>query len=244
MEANSVVEYLEWDSNFFGMKIARILPNRLARKDLELIKDFCAGQSVDCLYFLADPGDEETIQLAEKDRFHLVDIRVTLEKYIDRSPVFPGDTSDSSIRTATEEDIPNLISLVKNIHFDTRFYFDPSFPNALCDRLYETWIENSVRSEEQVVFLCETEQKQAVGFITCNVGENRLGQIGLIGIDREYQGKGFGKRLLGKAIRWFYEQDINHISVVTQGRNIKSQNLYQKAGFLTKSVYLWYHKWF
>jgi dTDP-4-amino-4,6-dideoxy-D-galactose acyltransferase len=244
MEANKFVEHLEWDSNFFGIKIAKIVPNRLAPNALELIKDFCIAQSIDCLYFLADPNDEETIRLAETDQFHLVDIRLTFEKYLDQSTVNPGDISKLNIRTATEDDIPVLKSSVKKIHFDTRFYFDPSFPDALCDRLYETWIENCVRDRGQVVFLGEIEEKRIVGFITCNLNPSGFGQIGLIGVDGKYQGKGFGRSLLQSAITWFLGKGIHHVTVVTQGRNVRSQRMYQKAGFLTKSVYLWYHKWF
>ena len=34
------------------------------------------------------------------------------------------------------------------------------------------------------------------------------------------------------------------MKVVTQGRNIAGQRLYQRCGFLTRSVELWYHKWY
>ncbi len=50
--------------------------------------------------------------------------------------------------------------------------------------------------------------------------------------------------LIGAADRWFAERNINQISVVVQGRNVKAQRLYQKNNFLTSSVELWYHLWF
>ena len=34
------------------------------------------------------------------------------------------------------------------------------------------------------------------------------------------------------------------ITVVTQGRNARAQRLYQRAGFVTESVRLWFHRWF
>jgi hypothetical protein len=34
------------------------------------------------------------------------------------------------------------------------------------------------------------------------------------------------------------------VNVVTQGRNSKAQRLYERCGFLTRSVQLWYHRWF
>jgi ribosomal protein S18 acetylase RimI-like enzyme len=33
------------------------------------------------------------------------------------------------------------------------------------------------------------------------------------------------------------------VSVVTQGRNVAAQRLYQRAGFVTASTQLWYHRW-
>jgi hypothetical protein len=34
------------------------------------------------------------------------------------------------------------------------------------------------------------------------------------------------------------------LTVATQARNIAAQRLYQRAGFLTSSVRVWYHRWF
>jgi hypothetical protein len=31
--------------------------------------------------------------------------------------------------------------------------------------------------------------------------------------------------------------------VVTQARNVPAQRLYQKCGFITRSVELWFHRW-
>ena len=36
---------------------------------------------------------------------------------------------------------------------------------------------------------------------------------------------------------------IKKLYVVTQGRNIRAQRLYQKNGFIIKSSEIWYHKW-
>jgi ribosomal protein S18 acetylase RimI-like enzyme len=36
---------------------------------------------------------------------------------------------------------------------------------------------------------------------------------------------------------------VQRVSVVTQGRNVAAQKLYQSCGFTTCSVQLWYHWW-
>jgi ribosomal protein S18 acetylase RimI-like enzyme len=46
------------------------------------------------------------------------------------------------------------------------------------------------------------------------------------------------------ALDWFAQQQVDTVTVVTQGRNIAAQALYQRRGFITQSQQLWYHKWF
>jgi RimJ/RimL family protein N-acetyltransferase len=47
-----------------------------------------------------------------------------------------------------------------------------------------------------------------------------------------------------EALQWFADQGMDSMEVVTQGRNVAAQRLYQKCGFATKEVQLWYHHWF
>jgi hypothetical protein len=46
------------------------------------------------------------------------------------------------------------------------------------------------------------------------------------------------------ALRWFTENRLNRVEVVTQARNFTAQRLYQRSGFVTANVQLWFHKWF
>jgi dTDP-4-amino-4,6-dideoxy-D-galactose acyltransferase len=55
---------------------------------------------------------------------------------------------------------------------------------------------------------------------------------------------GVGRALVVNAIRWFSGQGVDSVSVVTQGRNVRAQRLYQRCGFTTRSVELWFHRWF
>jgi ribosomal protein S18 acetylase RimI-like enzyme len=70
------------------------------------------------------------------------------------------------------------------------------------------------------------------------------GRIGLAAVDRGQHGQGIGRAMIDHALPWFSERHVQEIDVITQGRNVAAHRFYQSAGFLTKTVECWYHKWF
>jgi dTDP-4-amino-4,6-dideoxy-D-galactose acyltransferase len=246
VDAANLCEYLPWDSEFFGLRIGRVNANRLTPATAAAISEWCETNSIDCLYFLADSADPESVRLAEHHGFRLVDIRVTFEKQLGREVVEEkgGAAVEGMIRPSRPEDIPALRAIAGVSHHDTRFYFDPNFPPARRDALYETWIEKSCNGYADAVLVAEFDNT-AVGYITCKLlGEGGgEGQIGLVGVAPEHQGKGLGSSLVEASLRWFAEHGIERVTVVTQGRNTAAQRLYQRCGFVTQSVQLWYHLW-
>jgi dTDP-4-amino-4,6-dideoxy-D-galactose acyltransferase len=108
--------------------------------------------------------------------------------------------------------------------------------------LYGAWIEKSCRGYAQAVLVAERDAKPA-GYVTCH-WQGTTGQIGLIAVAEWARGVGIGGNLVDAAVHTFEKAGASHTTVVTQGRNLASQRLYQKRGFITKSVELWYHLWF
>ena len=45
--------HLSWDSEFFGLRIARLDGARLHPDEVEKIDRWCIAERIDCLYFLA-----------------------------------------------------------------------------------------------------------------------------------------------------------------------------------------------
>ncbi len=127
--------YLDWDSAFFGYRIARITANRLESHTVGPIMDWCNSQKIDCLYFLADPDDDTTIQLAEENKLHFVDIRATFEKQLDGAPPRYDERCPDQVRVGTQEDIRALRDIARDSYRNTRFYYDKHFPMHLADAL-------------------------------------------------------------------------------------------------------------
>lgn len=85
-------------------------------------------------------------------------------------------------------------------------------------------------------------QGQVAGFVACLI-DGTVGSIGLLGVADNARGLGVGHTMIISALDWFRMQGCTSVQVVTQGRNIAAQRLYQRCGFITLSVQLWYHLW-
>lgn len=231
-------EYLEWDSQFFGVRIARLTEARLTPGSAAAARQWCRANEIDCLYFLADANDLETVRLAQLHAFQLVDIRLTLERQLG-----DGIGPATAVRPFQPTDGGALRAIARVSHGDSRFYYDPRFARERCDALYEAWIERSFGGWADAVLVAEWEGAPA-GYISCHRTSGEVGSIGLFAVVREHQRRGLGRQLVAAALEYFRQNGMKQATVVTQGRNVASQRIYQRCGFITQAVQLWYHGWF
>jgi dTDP-4-amino-4,6-dideoxy-D-galactose acyltransferase len=243
---SELAEVLPWDSEFWGFRIARATFHTLTRKRAQDVDGWCLDHAVRCLYFLARADDASTPRAAEAWGSRFVDIRMTFGQ---RRPLALSESRSAAeitptIRPNRPEDLPLLARISRQSYQDSRFYYDGGFPRDRCDLLYETWIANSCRGYADLVLVAELADEPA-GFITCHLDrEHQGGRIGLVGVSRHAQGQGLGHSLVGEALRWLWLQGARQATVVTQGRNTSAQRLYERCGFVTDAVELWYHQWY
>lgn len=238
MTDQALCRFLEWDSDFFGVRVARAQVSRLAPDTASALLDWCRANAIDLLYFLADSDDPPTIRLAEDHGFRLVDLRVTL----DRTLQVPAHAPQYAVRTAQPGDLPALRAMARAGFRQSRFYADPHIPAGRAGALYEIWVEKRLNEPTSRVLVVDTDG-EAAGFITC-LFDGADGAIDLFSVGEAARGRGIGQALVQGALAWFGEQGAQRASVVTQGRNIAAQRLYQRCGFVTRAVQLWYHRWF
>jgi dTDP-4-amino-4,6-dideoxy-D-galactose acyltransferase len=240
----SLIEPLAWDSEHFGRRIARLRAERLTEEGASSAVAQAAEGGVECLYLLAVADDPATVRLAEAHGFHLVDVRATLEADAgaDAASGAVAPSPGVPLRDAEAADLPALRALAGASHHTSRFYADPGFPDALCDRLYERWIENSVGGWAERVTVAG-EPGRPIGYVTCHLDGDEGGRIGLVAVAPEAAGRGVGRALVASALAWFADHGAARARVVTQGRNLPAQRLYLRAGFLPVETRLWYHRW-
>lgn len=234
-------EFLEWDSRFFERRIGQVRERVLTPATAGAVRDWCAANDIDCLYYLADASDRASVRVAEAGGFSLVDVRVTLE--------WRGSASRDgarppvcTLRPTCPDDVPALKAMASKGFRLSRFYYDEHFEPAKVDLLYATWIEKSCAGYADAVLVADV-VGEPMGYVSCHVHGDGVGQIGLLGVRDDYQGRGLGRALVSGALAWFGERGSRAVRVVTQARNLGALRAYEQSGFLAHRVELWYHWW-
>jgi dTDP-4-amino-4,6-dideoxy-D-galactose acyltransferase len=245
-ELADLCEFLEWDSSFFEKRIARLKSHTLQTETIEQVIEWCELNLIDCLYFLAESNDPQTIWLAEENKFRLVEVRYVLERSLkDWNPdTRPREAVDIIIRDPKTSDISTLQVIARTSYVDSRFYFDPHFSEEKWGEYYATWVKKSCEGGADLALVAE-KQGQVVGYITGNIDhENLNGIYELTGVKTSERRSGVGQELFRSGLDWYVQHGIEYIWVATQGRNIATQRMIQRHEFLSKSCQLYYHKWF
>jgi ribosomal protein S18 acetylase RimI-like enzyme len=240
---NTLASILDWDSTHFGFVVARVTNEVLDPAEAGEIDAWAHAHQVRCLYFLCRADQIESIRTAEQTGYRLVDIRMTYEQSLQKA-LPPPAVYTADIRPSRADEVSALEDITRTCQFETRFSVDPGFPPERSRELYVIWVRKSCEGYAQQVLVAHL-NGQPAGYISCHLEDDeRRGSIGLVAVASQVQGRGIGKQLVMSALRWFREQNAETVSVVTQGRNLASQRLYQACGFLTRAVHLWYHKWY
>jgi GNAT superfamily N-acetyltransferase len=245
-EYSGLCKFLHWDTDFFGFRIGRIEEHRLDPELLEKISRWSDDHEIDCLYFLADSNDSSTIRSAENSGFRLVEIRITLERSLNNwdPETRPRTAEDVIIRGFRFDDLPVLKNIARNSYIDSRFYFDDRFPEERWQAYYETWVTKSCQGGADLVLVAE-KAGEVVGYITGLIDKTtHEGIYELTGVKDSARKSGVGQELFRSGLDWYVHSGIQSLWVATQGRNIPTQRMIQRNGFITRSCQLYYHKWF
>ena len=239
MSDSPICELIDWDSRHFGLKIGRVCRAALSSGDLVQIDHWRRAHGLDCIYLLTGIEQLETIRRRQLAGFRFTDLRVTLDRALHQTVPPVGD---DAIRPFRPEDLASLQQMAGELHHDSRFHVDSRFPQERSRALFATWIEKACADPAQQVFVAELDGRIA-GYLACQRVTATQGQIQLVGVDPTARNRGLGKHLVHSALNWLGPAQAGQVRVVTQGRNIAAQRLYEKCGFLTSSIGVWYHWW-
>lgn len=228
-----MIEYLDWDTNFFGIKIGRYETDMLTADVLSNILNLKEKEHYQRIYLFAQKEDEYITDYLSSLNIVPLDRKVTYQREVAESV---KETSKIVIYRGplTME----LLQLALESGHQSRFKKDTALASKY-DLLYKMWIEKSLTGElADAVLIYEGNGIQ--GFVTLKK-HNDLGKIGLIAVHPSQQGKGIGTMLMNAAMNWYHTSNLKRCEVVTQMENTGACCLYEKAGYTINHIDLVYH---
>jgi ribosomal protein S18 acetylase RimI-like enzyme len=236
------IRYLQWDSDFFGLPVASLDGGHLLAENSKVVFDWCRKEKIRCLYFLANGTDSQTLQCAYEKGFQFIDVRFEME--CDLRNILPSKVSKLVIQPVTKkEKLDYILALARKSHTDSRFFKDLNFDRLKCEELYEKWIYRDFDKGNILGFYPEGENN-IKGYISFTMESPDVARVGLIAVEDAYRGREVGLELLNNSIANSKKLNAKKMTVVTQATNTSAVRLYEKAGFRTSNVKLWFHKWF
>ena len=137
-----LIERLPWDSEFFGIPIARTDLNGASLDTLRAIDAEARAEGITCLYATLDPTDEATAYDAQTLGHRLVEVSLNFER---PGVPFTRKPSDSKVRPATLDDLPALDPAIRTMASWSRYAADPRFGPAAARRMHDAIVERAAR---------------------------------------------------------------------------------------------------
>lgn len=238
----NLFQILEWDSHFFGFAVAQILPQSLSKDELSDLLKLLKSQKIRLAYWPSGITSESEIKQVEHLGGTHVDTKTTFK--IDLQHKAENDFPRFDF--ISEYDKPNankeLIQLAIESGTYSRFKTDKKIGTANFERLYTSWIEESVSKKIAKAVLVSTHDEKVTGMVTLGK-KNGIGDIGLIAVDGSQRGKGTGHALIQASLLWFFKNGYPKVQVVTQVTNEAACKLYEKNGFAIASSQPFFHFW-
>lgn len=228
-----MVDFLEWDSSFFGLRIGKAIVS--TQKELEELS-FMRGslsEMYDLIYLFTNNEISTPIPGSV-----LVDKKVVYSMEVAE----PSSFDDHIIEYKDQFVSEDLLKLAFASGEYSRYKLDKHFPPNSYEKLYTRWIEQSVNHSIANEVFCYMVNDSPKGLLTLK-HDNDYGVIGLVATDSECRGMGIGSAMLQHVKRYLFTKGVKIIKVATQYDNKAACHLYEKAGFTVSSCTNVWHWW-
>jgi len=92
-------------------------------------------------------------------------------------------------------------------------------------------VANDVHNNAKGVFVAE-EEGQVLGYVTSSIDRaTKSGHIINLGVDRRFRGRGLGRALIERALRYFRDNDMHYARIEALEQNRLCMEFYPRLGF-------------
>jgi len=212
---------LPFDSQLFNYPVGKIIIGDDPKE--EELQEF--AQEYQLLYLFS-----KTPLTFNNPNLHLVDTKIIFEKSLENVNEVPEVSFYAGPLTKEVEDLAYLSGKY------SRFRTDPRLQNEEFEKLYKIWISKAFEGNHIL------SPSNLEGLVTFGV-ENEKASIGLIAVAEQYQGRGWGKKLV-QAAEWHANKSgAVTMQIPTQENNLPACKLYRSLGYKVVERDYVYHYW-
>ena len=222
------IKKLEWDSDFFKIKVGEIL-----NPDTNYI---VLKEKFDLIYLKNQKNCETTIEGYVNS---FTETKVLFSKLIDEKREINQNIFSISEANSKIDDLYNLAFESGKM---SRFNLDKKFGRTKFEELYIKWIDNSINKIFADDILVYQENNQTLGFVTYKI-EKDFATIGLVAVDSFSQGKGIGGKLIDAVENKLISEGVLKLLIPTQLENTNACGFYEKKEYKISQTTVIKHFW-
>ena len=236
------IEYLPWDSSFFNKKVGKLVTNidRLNPQFMKNIESALVDYEYDLIYFFTKLIDIPRIPNLNLDIIY-TDTHVRLGRavkgIIGKKTYFLIDKKADFI-----ESLGDLYKISDQVSKYSRFNKDPKISKEKIRIMYKKMVDNCLNGNYGDGILLELDKNgKVLGILSFSKTSNDTISELLIGVDKDFKGKGIGKKLINSFLNYAKDVDANSISTTVSASNLDSFNFHIKNRYTVKNIYNIYH---
>lgn len=241
MTVNEKISILDWDSDFFGYRIASCT---YSKENFEATFNELKELQVKLTYVYAHPEKITASDLASiKDHGgRLVSTNIDYKMSVEARST--AETRVEELKSIDDSLQEQLFRLAISSGEFSRFKVDPRIGRTAFEQLYRTWIIKSLDKTIANHVLVEKGEDIIQGFVTLiTKSAESEAKIGLLAVNELYRGRGIASNLINASINICKKKLIKALHVSTQEENIPACQFYEKMGFYPLKKEAIFHLW-
>lgn len=224
------IEPLNWDSEFFGMKIGKINITQDIEFDLQKFQEIIAIEKFDLIYIFKFQNILP-LDIVLKAELELVDIQLTMSMFFNKEKYLniPYDFKVELTETEKKE----CYIIAEETAIVSRFYKEEKVGTDKTRALYRKWIDNALNKSFADGLFLEKYLNSVSGIHLIKTDYiNKTGYFTLTGVNPNFKRKGIGNKLWMQSFAyWANESKIEIIKSPFSFQNRESLNFHLKMGF-------------
>ncbi len=142
------------------------------------------------------------------------------------------------IRQITTHDAEEFVKLIQQVEKESDFLLWEPGERTMTPEQQRKRIESMIEEPNSTIFVAEIDKK-FVGYLVVIGGRakrNKHSCYLVIGILKEFRGKGIGTKLFEELERWAHERNIHRLELTVVAQNEAALALYTKMGFKMEGI--------